>query len=135
NSPALKPTTAPHSAGAHAAAPPAANESAVPAATAGNRAPGADGTPPGVVARVALAALRGYKLLLSPMFAGACRFTPSCADYTAEAIRRHGAFRGTLLGARRLARCHPFGSSGFDPVPLNKPQFGPATGRPAARMQ
>jgi putative membrane protein insertion efficiency factor len=51
------------------------------------------------------------------LFAGSCRFTPSCADYTAEAIRLHGAVKGVLLGARRLARCRPFGGRGFDPVP------------------
>jgi putative membrane protein insertion efficiency factor len=64
-----------------------------------------------------LAALRGYKLLLSPLFAGSCRFTPSCADYTAEAVRLHGGIAGMILGLRRLARCHPFGSWGVDPVP------------------
>lgn len=71
----------------------------------------------GLVARGVLAILRAYKLLLSPLFAGSCRFTPSCADYTAEAVRVHGALRGTMLGARRLARCRPFGGQGFDPVP------------------
>ena len=67
--------------------------------------------------RVALWSLRGYKLLFSPLFAGSCRFVPSCSDYAAEAIRHHGAIRGSWLAARRLARCHPFGAHGFDPVP------------------
>jgi hypothetical protein len=62
-------------------------------------------------------ALRGYKLLLSPFFAGSCRFEPSCSDYMAESIRRHGVLRGGWLGARRLSRCRPFGGHGFDPVP------------------
>jgi uncharacterized protein len=61
--------------------------------------------------------LRGYKLLISPFFRGSCRFLPSCADYAAEAIARHGVMRGGWLAARRLARCHPLGHAGHDPVP------------------
>ncbi len=68
-------------------------------------------------AAAALALLRGYKVLLSPMFAGSCRFQPSCSDYMAEAIRRHGAARGLFLGLKRLSRCRPFGGHGLDPVP------------------
>ena len=64
-----------------------------------------------------LVALRGYKILISPYFTGSCRFLPSCADYAAEAIDRHGAIRGTWLAARRLARCHPLCAAGHDPVP------------------
>jgi putative membrane protein insertion efficiency factor len=66
---------------------------------------------------VALGLLRGYKLAVSPLFAGSCRFSPSCSDYMAEAIRTHGLARGIAYGARRLARCHPFGGHGVDPVP------------------
>jgi putative membrane protein insertion efficiency factor len=65
-----------------------------------------------------LALLRAYKLLISPYFAGSCRFLPSCADYAQEAISRHGAVRGGMLAARRLAKCHPLGRSGWDPVPF-----------------
>jgi putative membrane protein insertion efficiency factor len=72
--------------------------------------------------RAALSLLRAYKILISPMFAGSCRFLPSCSDYTAEAVRRFGVLRGTLLGARRLARCHPMGSHGLDPVPDQRPR-------------
>ncbi len=68
-------------------------------------------------ARAALALIRAYRLLLSPHAAGACRFHPSCSEYAEEAVRRHGALRGGWLALRRLARCHPLGSSGFDPVP------------------
>ena len=67
--------------------------------------------------RIGLATIRLYKVLLSPLFAGSCRFVPSCADYTSEAIDRFGLVRGSWLGARRLCRCHPFGGHGLDPVP------------------
>lgn len=72
---------------------------------------------PHSAARAILLLLRGYKILISPMFAGSCRFVPSCSDYMAEAVRRHGALPGVWLGLKRLARCHPFGSHGLDPVP------------------
>jgi putative membrane protein insertion efficiency factor len=75
-----------------------------------------------LVQRAALSLLRAYKLLISPMFAGSCRFLPSCSDYTAEAVRRFGVVRGSMLGARRLARCHPFGAHGLDPVPDQRPR-------------
>ena len=67
--------------------------------------------------RVLLGVLKGYKLLLSPFLSGYCRFHPSCADYAAQAIREHGALRGSWLSARRVSRCRPFGGHGFDPVP------------------
>lgn len=72
---------------------------------------------PGIAATGALFLLRAYKILVSPLFAGSCRFLPSCSEYAAEAIRRHGLVRGAWLGARRLARCHPLCEAGCDPVP------------------
>ena len=71
---------------------------------------------PGV--RAALRLIRAYKILISPYFTGSCRFLPSCADYAAIAVERHGVVRGSLLAARRLARCHPLCAAGHDPVPL-----------------
>ncbi len=67
--------------------------------------------------RAALALIRAYKLLLSHQFAGSCRYLPSCSEYAAEAVARFGVLRGSALSLRRLARCHPLGSSGYDPVP------------------
>ena len=61
--------------------------------------------------------LRSYKVLLSPLFAGSCRFEPSCSHYAEEAVRRHGTLRGCWLTLRRLARCHPLHAGGYDPVP------------------
>jgi putative membrane protein insertion efficiency factor len=71
--------------------------------------------------RAALALLRAYKVLLSPMYAGSCRFVPSCSEYAACAIQTHGVVRGSFLTLRRLVRCHPLGAHGFDPVPDRRP--------------
>ena len=77
----------------------------------------ADVSAVGVPQRAAIGLIRLYKILLSPLFAGSCRFAPSCSDYAREAILEYGVIRGSWLAARRLCRCHPLGSSGFDPVP------------------
>ena len=66
---------------------------------------------------VLLALIRGYQYLLRPMLGANCRFAPSCSDYAREAIAKHGALRGTMLAARRVSRCHPYHSGGYDPVP------------------
>ena len=70
---------------------------------------------------VLLFLVRVYRVLLSPvhhaLFGPCCRFEPTCSAYAEEAVRVHGAWHGVWLAARRLARCHPFGRSGFDPVP------------------
>jgi uncharacterized protein len=82
---------------------------------------------PGVTSVALSAAVRVYQLVVSPLLPPACRFLPTCSDYAAEAIERHGAGRGIVLALRRLARCHPWGGSGYDPVP----KFG-ASDRPRA---
>lgn len=69
--------------------------------------------------RVLLALIRFYQLALAPMYAGSCRFVPSCSAYAVEAVERHGALRGGVLAVRRLLRCHPFGRHGLDPVPAS----------------
>lgn len=58
-----------------------------------------------------------YKVALSPLLGASCRHEPTCSTYTYQAIERFGAFRGTWLGARRIARCTPRSTGGFDPVP------------------
>ena len=64
-----------------------------------------------------LVAIWLYRRLVSPLLPPACRFHPSCSAYAAEAVRRHGAWRGSLLAVKRLARCHPWCEGGVDPVP------------------
>jgi putative membrane protein insertion efficiency factor len=58
-----------------------------------------------------------YQRCIGPMLPAACRYYPSCSNYMLEAVRLHGAVRGAWLGLRRLARCHPWGGYGYDPVP------------------
>jgi putative membrane protein insertion efficiency factor len=66
---------------------------------------------------VATAVLDFYKRAISPWLPAACRFEPTCSTYARESIERHGLARGSALAIRRLLRCHPFHSGGFDPVP------------------
>ena len=70
-----------------------------------------------MIARILVGCIRLYKRFLSPHLPPSCRFTPSCSGYTVEAIQKHGALRGCLLGAWRILRCNPFGAGGHDPVP------------------
>lgn len=67
--------------------------------------------------RLLIALVRGYQYLISPLLGNHCRFHPSCSSYAAEAIRIHGAGRGSWLAVRRLSRCHPWHPGGYDPVP------------------
>jgi len=90
------------------------------------RAPACDDAAPGgspgiatrrpASSRMLLAAIRGYQMARAGRPTG-CRYLPTCSEYAAEAIDRHGAARGTALAARRLARCNPWGGHGIDPVP------------------
>ena len=71
----------------------------------------------GAVRALLLGLIRLYQLTLSPWLGLQCRYEPTCSKYAAEALERHGVLRGVWLAARRLGRCHPWGRSGYDPVP------------------
>ena len=61
--------------------------------------------------------IKFYQACISPMLPASCRFTPSCSTYALQAIMKHGIFRGSWLAVKRIMRCHPWGGSGYDPVP------------------
>ena len=67
--------------------------------------------------RLLILPIRFYQRFVSPMFPPCWRFTPTCSAYAIEALQKHGALRGTWLALRRILRCHPWGGSGYDPVP------------------
>lgn len=64
-----------------------------------------------------VAAIRFYQGAISPMLPAACRYQPTCSQYAIEALRKHGLLKGAWLAVKRIARCHPWGGSGYDPVP------------------
>lgn len=74
-----------------------------------------------------LVLIRFYRLCISPLFPPICRFSPTCSSYALIAIDRHGPLRGSYLTLRRLLRCHPWGGSGYDPVPPLWTELGKTT--------
>lgn len=72
---------------------------------------------PSVIAHILLGLIRFYRYFISPMLAPRCRFNPTCSRYALEAIQIHGAFKGTYLSVKRIAKCHPLHEGGDDPVP------------------
>ncbi len=66
---------------------------------------------------VLIAVIRFYRLTLSGVTGRRCRYLPTCSEYASDAIEKHGTWRGALLALSRIARCHPWGGDGFDPVP------------------
>ncbi|MDR2763419.1 MAG: membrane protein insertion efficiency factor YidD [Tannerella sp.] len=58
-----------------------------------------------------------YRCCISPWTPPSCRYTPTCSEYAVQALKKHGALRGLWLTVKRIARCHPWGGSGYDPVP------------------
>jgi len=79
-----------------------------------------------VIKRTLIGGIGVYKRWVSPLLPPACRYTPTCSAYMAEAIETHGAVRGVWLGTKRLCRCHPWGGSGWDPVPPRPETCSPA---------
>lgn len=69
------------------------------------------------MSKLVIILLRAYRRVLSPWLGNRCRFHPTCSSYAEEAVGRFGVLRGSWLGLRRIARCHPFHPGGFDPVP------------------
>lgn len=74
-------------------------------------------------ARALMAAVRGYRLMLSPWLGNACRFEPTCSRYSLQALERHGALAGSYLTVHRILRCQPLCDGGHDPVPDNPPRL------------
>lgn len=73
-----------------------------------------------MLARILIAPIHFYQRYISPLTPPACRYTPTCSQYAIEALQTHGALRGSWLALRRILRCHPWGGSGYDPVPPRK---------------
>ncbi|MCQ8240284.1 membrane protein insertion efficiency factor YidD [Rhizosaccharibacter radicis] len=73
--------------------------------------------------------IRLYQIVLRPVLGPNCRFTPGCSDYALQALQQHGAWSGSLLAAKRVARCHPWHPGGYDPVPTGRCSCG----RPSSR--
>jgi putative membrane protein insertion efficiency factor len=84
-------------------------------------------SPAGAVRAFLLGLIRLYQLTLSPWLGLQCRYEPTCSKYAAEALEQHGVAGGVWLAAKRLGRCHPWGRSGYDPVPVHD---APAARRP-----
>lgn len=72
--------------------------------------------------RLLVGLIRMYQYALSPFFGPSCRFSPSCSDYTCQALHRHGVLRGLWLGIKRILRCNPWHPGGFDPIPEENQQ-------------
>lgn len=70
-----------------------------------------------IIRKVFTAPVLFYQYAISPLFPSTCRFTPTCSEYAKQAILKHGVLKGTQLSAKRFAKCHPWGKSGYDPVP------------------
>lgn len=74
-------------------------------------------TKPSILVQLLIGLVRGYQKYISPLTPPTCRYSPTCSQYTVEALRKHGFFKGGWLAVKRILSCNPWGGSGYDPVP------------------
>ena len=67
--------------------------------------------------KILILPIKFYQLVISPILPPVCRYTPTCSNYAIQALKKHGPFKGSYLAAKRILSCHPWGGSGYDPVP------------------
>lgn len=70
----------------------------------------------GLLKKIIILLIRGYQIFISPIMPGKCRFYPTCSTYFAQAVEKYGPFKGSLLGIKRILKCHPFHEGGYDPL-------------------
>ena len=70
----------------------------------------------GLLKKIIILLIRGYQIFISPIMPGKCRFYPTCSTYFVQAVEKYGPFKGTLLGIKRILKCHPFHEGGYDPL-------------------
>lgn len=70
----------------------------------------------GLLKKIIILLIRGYQIFISPIMPGKCRFYPTCSTYFVQAVEKHGPFKGSLLGIKRILKCHPFHEGGYDPL-------------------
>tara|TARA_B100001142_G_C13735267_1_gene423159 strand:+ start:95 stop:343 length:249 start_codon:yes stop_codon:yes gene_type:complete len=70
-----------------------------------------------IVTSTLILLIRGYQLIISPMLSSNCRFMPTCSEYAMESLKAYGVMKGTILTIKRIGKCHPWGSHGYDPIP------------------
>lgn len=70
----------------------------------------------GILKKIIILLIRGYQIFISPIMPGKCRFYPTCSTYFVQAVEKYGPFKGSLLGIKRILKCHPFHEGGYDPL-------------------
>ena len=70
----------------------------------------------GLLKKIIILLIRGYQIFISPIMPGKCRFYPTCSTYFVQAVEKYGPFKGSLLGIKRILKCHPFHEDGYDPL-------------------